>query len=466
MLKRLSVLFVFLSFLSLIFSQDSLHIRRRGSWTCPTDDLSGYGIVMHRILDHYIVVGRGNGTGFCGDSLWFLDISDPDSPYVVRVYADTVPEGDSIGYIRWFQVCKDSGYIYAGYGRMGMHGGEYIRVLKVEEKGDTLSVEKRFFVDSVLFTSANSSYIVQDSFIWGGGFWNTRLSDTLVPVNHYVVVEGYRYPPDGDPEDWYYIRDVFVKDSFDVNSGEIGSPYPDSLEPAAFVRIGKLKFYSGDACTLTTLGCWRTEYDGELGQAVAISESLGVVMLGTWGGWHPGLYFVRLSDIEAGDYTAEPILKLDGSVIDLWVEDDTLLYVHKLVGFYILNIAYLPEVDTLAYYLNSLQSEILVEGRYIYAMMQTGRVFNIFEVDSTLGIQGKLEGGNKLEIYPNPAFAEYGHIRIIPRDVDGYAVDITGKVVRKIENGKLELKGLPVGVYLLRLRYDGKEYVKKILVID
>ena len=464
MLKRLSVLFVFLSFLSLIFSQDSLHIRRRGSWTCPTDDLSGYGIVMHRILDHYIVVGRGYAEAECGDSLWFLDISNPDSPYVARVYVDTI-SGDSIGYLRWFEVCKDSGYIYVGYGRYGMHGGEYIRVLKVEEKGDTLSVEKRFFVDSVLFTSANSSYIVQDSFIWGGGFWNTRLSDTLVPVNHYVVVEGYRYPPDGDPEDWYYIRDVFVKDSFDVNSGEIGSPYPDSLEPAAFVRIGKLKFYSGDVCTLTTLGCWRTEYDGELGQAVAISESLGVVMLGTRGGEHPGLYFIRLSDIEAGNYTAEPITKLNGNIIDLYVKDDTLVYFQGFAGLYIFDISDLPSIDTVGFYRSGSDGVIIVEGRYVYRLNTWG-VFTIFEVDSTLGIQGKLERGDKLEIYPNPAFAECGHIRIIPRDVDGYAVDITGKVVRKIENGKLELKGLPVGVYLLRLRYDGKEYVKKILVIN
>jgi len=464
MLKRLSVLFVFLSFLSLIFSQDSLHIRRRGSWTCPTDDLSGYGIVMHRILDHYIVVGRGYAEAECGDSLWFLDISNPDSPYVARVYVDTI-SGDSIGYLRWFEVCKDSGYIYVGYGRYAIHGGEYIRVLKVEEKGDTLSVEKRFFVDSVLFTSANSSYIVQDSFIWGGGFWNTRLSDTLVPVNHYVVVEGYRYPPDGDPEDWYYIRDVFVKDSFDVNSGEIGSPYPDSLEPAAFVRIGKLKFYSGDACTLTTLGCWRTEYDGELGQAVAISESLGVVMLGTWGGWHPGLYFVRLSDIEAGDYTAEPILKLDGSVIDLWVEDDTLLYVHKLVGFYILNIAYLPEVDTLAYYLNSLQSEILVEGRYIYAMMQTGRVFNIFEVDSTLGIQGKLEEEKGLEIYPNPiVFGSKLCLRGLD-EVRGEVIDIRGEVVKRIEGNEVYVGDMKQGLYFLRVYSGGRRVVKKIVVM-
>ncbi|MCD6532383.1 hypothetical protein J7K99_08070 [bacterium] len=167
MSRRFCVLMPLLLMISLSFPQDSLHIRRRGSWTCPTDDLSGYGIIMHRILDHYIVLGRGYAEAECGDSLWFLDISNPDSPYVARVYVDTI-SGDSIGYLRWFEVCKDSGYIYVGYGRYAIHGGEYIRVLKVEEKGDTLSVEKRFFVDSVGFTSANLSSTMQDSFMWGG----------------------------------------------------------------------------------------------------------------------------------------------------------------------------------------------------------------------------------------------------------------------------------------------------------
>ncbi|MCD6531774.1 hypothetical protein J7K99_04985, partial [bacterium] len=403
-MKYVNIIFVLVAAFSLSFSQDSLHIRRRGSWACPTDDLSGYGIIMHRILDHYIVVGRGNGTGFCGDSLWFLDISDPDSPYVVRIYADTVPEGDSIGYIRWFQVCKDSGYIYAGYGRMGMHGGEYIRVLKVEEKGDTLSVEKRFFVDSVLFTSAGLSGTVQDSFVLGSGIWLSRCSDTLVPVSRYAVSVNPTIPPDGNPSYWFSLTESYLGDSFAVDCGGVASLYPDSLEPSAILGLMKHKFYIfGDEIvdTIWRLGCWRTEYDGELGQAVAISESLGVVMLGTRGGEHPGLYFIRLSDIEAGDYTAEPITKLNGNIIDLYVKDDTLVYFQGFAGLYIFDISDLPSIDTVGFYRSGSDGVIIVEGRYVYRLNTWG-VFTIFEVDSTLGIQGKLERGDKLEIYPNP----------------------------------------------------------------
>ena len=172
-----------------------------------------------------------------------------------------------------------------------------------------------------------------------------------------------------------------------------------------------------------------------------------------------------MSDIEAGDYTAEPILKLDGSVIDLWVEDDTLLYVHKLVGFYILNIAYLPEVDTLAYYLNSLQSEILVEGRYIYAMMQTGRVFNIFEVDSTLGIQGKLEEEKGLEIYPNPiVFGSKLCLRGLD-EVRGEVIDIRGEVVKRIDGNEIYVGDMKPGLYFLRVYSGGRRVVKKIVVM-
>ncbi|MCD6532384.1 T9SS type A sorting domain-containing protein [bacterium] len=251
-------------------------------------------------------------------------------------------------------------------------------------------------------------------------------------------------------------------------SGEIAWVYSDSLEPAAFVSVAREKFYSsggGTGDTILRLGCWRTEYDGESGQAVAISESLGVVMLGTWGGWHPGLYFIRLSDIEAGDYTAEPILKIDGSVIDLWVEDDTLLYVHKLAGLYLFSIAHLPDIDTLAYYLNSLQSEILVEGRYIYAIMQTGRVFNIFEVDSTLGIQGKLERSDKLEIYPNPIVFGSKLCLMGLDEVRGEVIDIRGEVVKRIDGNEVDVSDLPSGIYLLNLNYRGKRIVKKLLLL-
>ncbi|MCD6532010.1 T9SS type A sorting domain-containing protein [bacterium] len=70
-----------------------------------------------------------------------------------------------------------------------------------------------------------------------------------------------------------------------------------------------------------------------------------------------------------------------------------------------------------------------------------------------------------IDIYPNPAFAEYGHIRMLPRDVDGYAVDITGKVVRKIERGRMNIKNLSPGIYLLKLNLGGKIVTKKLLVM-
>ena len=415
------------------------------------------------------MVGRGNGTGFCGDSLWFLDISDPDSPYVVRVYADTVPEGDSIGYIRWFQVCKDSGYIYAGYGRMGMHGGEYIRVLKVEEKGDTLSVEKRFFVDSVLFTSAGLSGTVQDSFVLGSGIWLSRCSDTLVPVSRYAVSVNPTIPPDGNPSYWFSLTESYLGDSFAVDCGGVASLYPDSLEPSAILGLMKHKFYIfGDEIvdTIWRLGCWRTEYDGESGQAVAISESLGVVMLGTRGGEHPGLYFIRLSDIEAGNYTAEPILKIDGNVSDLVVKD-TLLYVQELGGLCVYNIAHLPDIDTVAYHTGGwYYSKILVEGRYIYCFTEMSLAeFRIFELDSTLGIQGKLEKVDSLKIYPNPiVFGSKLCLRGL-NEVRGEVIDIRGEVVKRIDGNEIYVGDMKPGLYFLRVYSGGKRVVKKIVVM-
>jgi len=108
-----------------------------------------------------------------------------------------------------------------------------------------------------------------------------------------------------------------------------------------------------------------------------------------------------------------------------------------------------------------------VDGRYIYEFYSGWGVghLTIFELDSTVGVQGRLEKREELRIYPNPVFADIGRVRIVPQGVEGYAVDISGRVVRKVRDGELEVKGLPVGVYLLRLRYSGREYVKKILVV-
>ncbi|MCD6531141.1 T9SS type A sorting domain-containing protein, partial [bacterium] len=87
------------------------------------------------------------------------------------------------------------------------------------------------------------------------------------------------------------------------------------------------------------------------------------------------------------------------------------------------------------------------------------------EVDSTLGIQGKLERGDKLEIYPNPIV--FGS-RLCLRGLDevrGEVINIRGEVVKRIDGNEVYIGDLPSGIYFIRLNLGGKIVTKKLLVM-
>jgi len=103
------IIFVF-SLLSLAFALcfgqcDSLRMRLVGTWECPTGDMSGdNGGCIGKIGDYVILAQKTNAYADC-DSLWIIDVSDPEVPELETVYTDTA-FSDTFSSIRWF-TCKE-----------------------------------------------------------------------------------------------------------------------------------------------------------------------------------------------------------------------------------------------------------------------------------------------------------------------------------------------------------------------
>ena len=472
-MKYTNIIFVLVAAFSLSFSQDSLNMRFVGSWECPSDDLGGggeYFARVRKILDDYLVLGALDG-----DSLWILDVSDPSSPSVALCYADTA-FSDEPGKIKGFEVKKDSGYIYVAYRKPGTYD-TYVRLLRFIP--NPLGIEKGMVVD-VEEGYLSAGYLMDDSLLVDlGRVWNIGSGDTLIPVDAELVREGSHYPVDGDPASrWVYWWEV-GGDSFFVYTGYI---YPlhwdDSLSypmTAAYMVLGKGKFYSEDACSVVIYGTWRTAYDDELPTAAGVSEEHGFVVLGTntyyTDDTASSLYFVDIdSIIESYPCMPRARLRIRGvRPVDIVIKGD-LMFVQYWNKIKVYDISDYPNIDTVAYYYDTRLGSYVhmeVDGRYIYEFFSgfgTGYV-RIYEVDSTVGVQGRIEREEELRIYPNPVFADIGRVRIVPQGVEGYAVDISGRVVKDIRNGEIEVDDLPPGIYLLNLKLGDKRYIKKILVI-
>ena len=474
MLKRFWVLLSFVFLLSLAFSQDSLHMRFVGSWECPSDDLGGGGewfARVRKILDDYLVLGA-----YEGDTLWILDVSDPSSPSVALCYADTA-FSDEPALIEGFEVKKDSGYIYVAYRKPDTTERDiYVRILRLI--ANPLHIERGMIVntpDNLLSTGS----IVADSLLILAGDWNIGRGDTLISVEVEAVSLGYHYPPDGIPETRVLKWWDATGDSFFVKPGYITSSEWDTASPylgwAAYLILRKKKFYSSDACSSITYGVWRTAYDDEMPTAAGISEEHGFVVLGTntyyTDDTASSLYFVDIdSIIESYPCMPRARLRIRGvRPVDIVIKGD-LMYVQNWRNIVVYDVSGYPEVDTAAYYVDSILGDwnhMEVDGRYIYEFFSglgVGEV-RIYELDSTVGVQGRIEREEELRIYPNPVFADMGRVRIVPQGVEGYAVDISGRVVKDIRNGEIEVDDLPPGIYLLNLKLGDKRYIKKILVI-
>jgi len=474
--------FVFL--LSLAFSQDSLHMRFVGSWECPSDDLGGggeYFARVRKILDDYLVLGALDG-----DSLWILDVSDPSSPSVALCYADTA-FSDEPAKIEGFEVKKDSGYIYVAYRKPESSHDIYVRVLRLVP--NPVGIEKGMVIDAP-DNILPAGYLVGDSFLVGcAGLWNVDGGDTLIPVSCEIERLGWSYPPDGLASSrvvmwWGGVGDSFFVDVGYINPAEWtdSSTYPMC---AAYLKLGKQKLYSATACSVIIYGTWRTAYDDEMPTAAGVSEEHGFVVLGTDGPVFiddstgvidsviAGLYFVDIDSI-IESYPCMPRVRfcMRGSAVgDIVVRSDLLYVRYRDRTMVVYNISDYPDIDTVAYYCCDTRFGYYVhteiDGKYIYEFFSFGSTgeLHIFELDSIVGVQGRIEREEELRIYPNPVFADIGRVRIVPQGVEGYAVDINGRVVRKIEHGKMNIKNLSPGIYLLKLNLGGKIVTKKLLVM-
>jgi len=455
-----------------------------GSWECPSDDLGGGGewfARVRKILDDYLVLGA-----YGGDTLWILDVSDPSSPSVALCYADTA-FSDEPALIEGFEVKKDSGYIYVAYRKPDTTERDiYVRILRLV--ANPLHIERGMIVDTPDNLLSTGS-IVADSLLILAGDWNIGRGDTLISVEVEAVSLGYHYPPDGIPETRVLKWWDATGDSFFVRPGYITSSEWDTTSPylgwAAYLILRKKKFYSSDACSSITYGVWRTAYDDELPTAAGVSEEHGFVVLGTDGPVFiddstgvidsviAGLYFVDIDSI-IESYPCMPRVRfcMRGSAVgDIVVRSDLLYVRYRDRTMVVYNISDYPDIDTVAYYCCDTRFGYYVhteiDGKYIYEFFSFGSTgeLHIFELDSIVGVQGRIEREEELRIYPNPVFADIGRVRIVPQGVEGYAVDISGRVVKRIENGEINIDDLPPGIYLLKLNLGGKIVTKKLLVM-
>ena len=458
----------------LVFPQDSLHMRFVGSWECPSDDLGGGGewfARVRKILDDYLVLGA-----YEGDTLWILDVSDPSSPSVALCYADTA-FSDEPALIEGFEVKKDSGYIYVAYRKPDTTERDiYVRILRLVE--NPLQMEKGMVIDT-RDDWLSTGYFVGDSLLMClAGVWNTDGGDTLISVDMEVLRLRSSVPEDGSASTlmmrWWHIGG----DSFYVYGGSLYSAGWDSVTvwgSAAFIGLCKGKLYSATACSVIIYGTWRTAYDDELPTAAGVSEEHGFVVLGTntyyTDDTASSLYFVDIdSIIESYPCMPRARLRIRGvRPVDIVIKGD-LMFVQYWNKIKVYDISDYPNIDTVAYYYDTRLGSYVhmeVDGRYIYEFFSgfgTGYV-RIYEVDSTVGVQGRIEREEELRIYPNPVFADMGRVRIVPQGVEGYAVDISGRVVKDIRNGEMKVDDLPPGIYLLKLNLGGKIVSKKLLVM-
>ncbi len=458
----LSVLLFLLFLFSLAFSQpDSLNMRLRGTWECPTDDLVGDPIVIHKIYDYIIMACTGKGASAepAGDSLWFIDVGDPDSPYTALTYTDTAFT-DYPAYIRWFEVDSDSGYLYMGYARDPIHGGEYFRILRLTD-GNPPSIQRGAIIDSVAsfyFSTKVNGRII------GGSVFEVSDPDSPFIWSVHRITHNPMKPPDGNPSDRAI---TFYKGSSNYCAwgGWIANAIdPFTYEPAPYFSLVRDVYPASPPCTVHILGCWRGDYNGEPAYALAISEEYDMVAVGT--GRY--IYFVSIDSVEDGNYDAKPNAKLPiaFTVEDLYWED-SLLYINN-GKLWVLNVDDLPNIDTLAISNICGAGPFCVDSSFIYTVNIFRDVLRIFEIDDSLGI-GQ-QGYNILpipefKIFPNPSFAGT-RIAIANSFKNAELFDISGRKILDIKSNVIDTTDLSPGLYLLRVDTGNKIISKKILIMS
>ncbi len=455
----LSVLLFLLFLFSLAFSQpDSLNMRLRGTWECPTDDLVGDPIVIHKIYDYIIMACTGKGASAepAGDSLWFIDVGDPDSPYTALTYTDTAFT-DYPAYIRWFEVDSDSGYLYMGYARDPIHGGEYFRILRLTD-GNPPSIQRGAIIDSVNHWSFSS---INNGYVWGGDCFNISNPDSPLIWDVYQIIHNPSKPPDGSSS-YRVWNDKYGTENYAGHAGWIGYGLPDTFyEPAPYFALYKFVFPASSPCTSHVLGCWRGDYNGDDAEALAISEEYDMVAVGT--AWN--VHFVSIDSVEDGNYDAKPnAIWPSSSVWDLYWED-SLLYVSN-ARMWLLNVNDLPNIDTLAISNLCGASVFCIDSSFIYAANIYG-TFRIYEIEDSLGI-GQ-QGYNILpipefKIFPNPSFAGT-RIAIANSFKNAELFDISGRKILDIKSNVIDTSNLSAGIYLLRVNIGNKIISKKILIM-
>jgi len=457
MLKRLSVLFVFLSFLSLspIYGQlpeDSLNMHLVGELEMPLP----VGIIDVQDSIVYVV---GGSSDRLHDTLYFVDISDPHNPRIVNKFS------------------RDS----LDWGGMGV-------------KGSTLCIVsyRKLYVMDV--SDINSAAIVGSLGVddgWRG--YNGPLMSGRIVIGSELTTSGCRtyYANISEPDSPYVITSnemsiCYFKDTL-LYGGWFGYPEPpDPVVDSMFI-FPAYKVYS---------------------VSHLISDSSFIEVDSVWWetfGWDPEWWWTDSSTLVTGLYTRvlSVVAKADTEYVSIEFEDaGTTLVFAKDCGGFLMEIAddipnamvedvygnYLlvhgwwwvsdeeREFRKVVYDISSACSPELVGyyptsnigyftsvGGSLYVIYgEPPNKLRIIKVDSVYLNVGYMDEGvrDSVRVYPDPVFDG----RFAYEGPAGYLYDVSGRVVREVrEGGYVDVSDLPAGVYFVKPK--GMVRGKKVLVM-
>jgi hypothetical protein len=449
-------------------------MRLRGTWECPSFDLRGQKSSIG-VIGNYVILATNAGyiAPYGSDTLWIIDVSDPDSPYTALTYTDTAFSATP-ALINWFvvkELSEDSGFIYAEFTGGGR---QYFKVLQLDS-GNPPSITTRGIIDSIGFDYQGAR---MGDWVIANGAFNCDNPDTPVKASITLIYEGYSRPPDcfgtGSPED------VECSENYRVTAYCV---YDTAEDFAEATKIMNLSHPAADVETARVLGCWRgSYYNGNCGHSVAVNETLGVIALGT----NYGVVFVSIEDIEDSLYNAVPLAKWEENPVSDLIWDDCKLYVSAwrvlifdvsdvesgsfdTIGYYPISTSELAVKENYIYGfggLGYLCSELAVKENYIYGFGGLGYLC-ILEMDTNSIQECKFEcPQDDFDLFPNPInrSAKCKLPDVVKR---AQVFDLTGKLVSNTENTSEITVPQTCGLYLLRIKTaNGMEILKKIFVIE
>jgi len=426
MSRIIFVVSFFLLAFCLCFGQDSLNMRRIGTWIAP-DTVGFYGWPSNS----FTVIGNkaflGSGAG--GGTIWQIDISDPTSPELDTVFASTGGSLGSWGY-----------YLYAC-------GGRRLRIFDTRQTppllvGDTTGSYAYNAAD------ADSGYVV--SFRAWSPLGITRF-DVSDPENPFVIYEG-----GGSYEG--QISDIYVR-------------YPYAYSVSYFDLYGDPDYdvLAGPCVSeLAEPGGWCYEHyfaPGDPGQypwSIVANESL--IFVGANGATHVYSYDT-LSGVE--------LLCSWDTLYGGWDNIRNNLLAGSMMGrAKIANICEPCEPELVAWYQGDSSvpsagyAKFIDDSTIIYGGR---RGIVIFRLDTSIvGMQCRLDSQPEqwFELFPNPLFRGQSARVIANKNININLYDIAGRLKMRISNtDTINAKDISPGLYLAVAHFGKHVIVKKLLVL-